>query len=140
MNSAHLVTLSPSFSTLFLYFYVFFFFVHYRMYICVSNTAFCELLCRHCCDDDRQGTRQTIASALLDVPSLPFPFASLFLVSNVTRTTDLLWVPSVNILHPAQLLTNGTDAKPVCPFCLKTDRAPQSSSHACVSYNAPMYV
>ena len=36
--------------------------------------------------------------------SLPFPFASLFLVSNGTRYTDLLCVPSVNILYPAQLL------------------------------------
>ena len=71
--------------------------------------------------------------------SLPFPFVSLFLVSNGTRSTDLLWVPSVNILHPAQLSTNAMDAKPVCPFCLKTNGALPSSTHACVSYNAPMY-
>ena len=43
------------------------------MYIFVSSTTFCDLLCCHCRDDNRQTTRQTIASALLDPPSLPFP-------------------------------------------------------------------
>ena len=109
------------------------------MYICVSNTAFCELLCRHYCDDNRQAPRQTIASALLDVPSLPFLSASLFLVSNGTRSTDLLWVSSINILYPFYLLKYGMDAQPVCSFCLKTDGAPPTSTYACVSYNAPMY-
>ena len=42
------------------------------MYIWVRNTAFYKLLCRHYYDDDRQATRQTIASVLLDLPSLPF--------------------------------------------------------------------
>ena len=109
------------------------------MYICASSTAPYKWLCLHYCDDDRQATRQTIASALLDPPFLPFSFASLFLVSNGNISTDLLWVPSVNILHPTQLLTNGMDAKPVCPFCLKTDGAPPSLTHACASCNAPMY-
>ena len=84
-------------------------------------------------------TRQTIALALLDLLSLPFPFASLFLVSNSSKSTNLLWVPSVNTLYPTQLLTNSMNAKPSCPFCLETDEAPLSSTRACVSCNAPMY-
>ena len=113
------------------------------MYICVSSTfASAVLRSASCYAATAVMTTDKQRGKLLPRRfwiSLPFPFASLFLVSNGTRSTDLLWVPSVNILYPAQFLTNGIDEKLVCPSCLKTDRAPPSSTHSCVSCNTPMY-
>ena len=71
--------------------------------------------------------------------SLPFPFASLFLVSNSTRSTDLLWKPSVNILYPAQLLNQWHGCEASLSLCLKKDGSLPISTHSCVSCSAPMY-
>ena len=106
------------------------------MYICISNIAFCELLCRHCCDDDRQATRQTIASALLDPPSLPFclPISSEQWHQIYRSIVGALG----RHLAPRSIIDQWHECE-VCPFCLKIEGAPPSSTHACVSCNAPMY-
>ena len=106
------------------------------MYICISSSAFCELLCRHCYDDDPQVTRQTIALALLDLPSLLPPY---FWWAMAPDLQIYCGCPRSTSCTPLNCWINSMDTKLVCPFCLKADETPPTSTHACVSYDTPMY-
>ena len=128
------------------------------MYICANSillnavrTVFNELLCCHCCDDDRQATVDcyddeerrgkllpwSVWIALL-VPSFPLPS---LVPCHFWRAMALdLWgALSIDTFYSAQLLINGMDPQLVCPFCLKTDGAPPSSTRAGIFCSAPMH-
>ena len=90
-------------------------------------------------------TKSDEANYCLGVFGSPFsslPFRSLLLCLAIYgEQRHQIWggALSIDTFDSAQLLINGIDPQLVCPFCLKTDGAPPSSTHACIFCNAPMH-